>query len=177
MKRVLVIGSGGAGKSTISRELGQQLELEVLHLDKFYWRSGWQEPPKEAWQQTVNELIHRDSWIMDGNYSGTLAPRIQACDTIIFLDLSKLLCVWRIVKRRLLYRKASRPDMAEGCKERFSLEFIQWVLNYSRRSRPKVVKLIQEHESIKNVIWLRSRKEVQSFLNKVNNTEPSNGRS
>ena len=164
MKKVLVIGSGGSGKSTLARQLGTVLGLEVLHLDRFYWQSGWVEPSKDWWLAKVEDLIGRESWIIDGNYSGTLAQRIEASDTIIFLDLSPILCLWRIVKRRVTYRSGNRPDMAEGCSERFNLAFFEWVFNYSRRSRPKVLKLIRENSSRKKIVWLRSRREVDSFL-------------
>ena len=164
MRRVLVIGSGGAGKSTFAKRLGQRVGIDVKHLDRFYWRAGWQEPAKEEWLQTVTELSRGDSWIMDGNFGGTLELRLQHCDTIIFLDMPRLLCVWRIVKRRLLYRNRSRPDMAEGCSERLNWEFVQWIWNYSRRSRPKVVKLLEEHSQSKQVVWLRSNAEMERFL-------------
>ena|SRR5215217_5696780 len=166
MRRVLVIGAGGAGKSTFARRLGRRLDIEVKHLDKFYWRSGWTEPSKEAWLQTVADLTSGDSWIMDGNYGGTLEFRIQHCDTIIFLDMPRLLCLWRIAKRRLLYRNRSRPDIAEGCNEKLDAEFIQWVWNYSHTTRPKVVKLLEEHSQSKRVVWLRSHAEVEKFLAK-----------
>lgn len=171
MKRVLVIGSGGAGKSTFARRLGELLNIQVKHLDKFYWRAGWREPAKEDWLKTVTELASDESWIMDGNYSGTLDFRIQQCDTIIFLDMSRLLCLWRVAKRRLLYRKGSRPDIAEGCPEQLNWEFVQWIWNYSRRSRPKVVRLLNEHAGTKEIVWLRSRAEVEKLLKQLTNDE------
>ncbi len=164
MKRILVIGSGGAGKSTVARRLGQLLDLEVNHLDKFYWKPGWVESPPDEWLETVTELINRESWIIDGNYSGTLEFRLQKCDTIVFLDMPRLLCLWRILKRNLLYRSGGRPDITEGCLEKLNFEFVSWVWNYSRRSRPKVVKLIREHSKEKRVVWLRSNADVEKFL-------------
>lgn len=164
MKRVLVIGPGGSGKSTFARRLGQVLGLEVKHLDSFYWRTGWTKPSNEDWLKTVNELISGESWIIDGNYGGTLAQRTERCDTIIFLDMPRLLCVWRVTKRRLSYRNRSRPDMAEGCFEKLDREFISWVWNYSHRSRPKVVKLLNENQARKKIVWLRSNSDVEQFL-------------
>ncbi len=164
MKKVLVIGAGGAGKSTVARRLGQLLDIEVKHLDKFYWRAGWKEPAKEEWLQTITELTSNDSWIIDGNYGGTLEFRLQHCDTIIFLDMPRLLCIWRIAKRRLLHRNRSRPDMAEGCNEKLNWEFIQWVWNYSRTRKPKVIKMLHEQAQDKQVVWLRSSAEVERFL-------------
>jgi adenylate kinase family enzyme len=164
MRRILVIGSGGSGKSTVATRLGALLNLEVSHLDKFFWQPGWVKPATEDWVQTVTELMNRDSWILDGNYSGTLELRFQKCDTIIFLDLSRWLCLWRIVRRVLRYRNDLRPDMAEGCQEKLDLEFVRWVWNYPRRTKPKVVKLLRERCDGKEIVWLRSRREVEGFL-------------
>lgn len=164
MKRVLVIGPGGSGKSTFARRLGQILGIEVKHLDSFYWRSGWTKPSNEDWIKTVNDLISRDSWIIDGNFGGTLPLRVERCDTVIFLDMPRLLCLWRITKRRITYRKRSRPDMAEGCHEKLDLEFIRWVWNYPNRSRPRVIKLLNENKAAKTIVWLRSNDDVERFL-------------
>src|SRR4028119_1383871 len=114
MKKVLVIGSGGAGKSTFARRLGEILRREVIHLDALYWHAGWIETPKPEWAERVAELVKRDEWIMDGNYSGTFDIRIKACDTLIFLDMPRLVCLRRVVKRWLDYRHRTRPDMAAG---------------------------------------------------------------
>jgi len=164
MRRVLVIGSGGSGKSTVAAQLGELLELEVNHLDKFYWRAGWVEPAQDEWIKTVSELIDRDAWVIDGNYSRTLELRLRKCDTIVFLDLPRVVCLWRIVKRYFLYRDGTRPDMAEGCRENLNFQFVSWVWNYPRRSRPKVIKLLREHAGEKRIFWLRSRSEVKKFL-------------
>src|SRR6266436_5243884 len=102
MKRVLIIGSGGAGKSTFARRLNNILNLGLIHLDTLYWNPGWVETPKPEWRAIVEGLLGKDSWIIDGNYSGTLDIRIAACDTIIFLDIGRATCAWRILKRLLL---------------------------------------------------------------------------
>jgi len=167
MQRVLVIGSGGSGKSTVAAKLGELLNLEVNHLDKYFWSPGWVEPPRDEWIKTVTELTDRDSWIMDGNYSGTLELRLQKADTIVFLDLPRVLCMWRIVKRFFVYRRGTRPDMAEGCRENLNLEFVEWVWNYPRRSRPKVVRLLQANADGKQIFWLRSRSDVKKFLSRL----------
>jgi len=164
MKRILVIGSGGSGKTTVATRLGESLNLEVSHLDQLFWRPGWSKPAPEEWLQIVTDLTDQDSWILDGNYSGTLELRIRKCDTVVFLDLARWLCLWRIVKRALRYRNGRRPDMAEGCPEKLDPEFVLWVWNYPRRTRPKVAKLLREQGEGKKIIWLRSRREVEEFL-------------
>jgi adenylate kinase family enzyme len=167
MRRVLVIGSGGAGKSTLARRLGARLGLEVIHLDTLYWRAGWVEPPKEEWGAQVAELLRRDAWVMDGNYSGTLAERLAACDAVVFLDLPRTVCVWGILKRALIYRRTSRPDMAPGCPEQVTLQFLRWVWNYPTRSRPKVLALLARQPPGKPVFRLRSRADVEKFLTDI----------
>jgi adenylate kinase family enzyme len=164
MRKVLVIGPGGAGKSTFANKLGKLINLEVLHLDQFYWHSGWVATPKDEWHKTLQYLLSREAWIMDGNYSGTLDIRFTACDTVIFLDLPRAVCLWRVLKRALIYRGKSRPDMAEGCPERLTLEFVLWIWNYSKRTRPKVVRMIESPPDDKKIVWLRSSIEVERFL-------------
>lgn len=164
MRKILVIGPGGAGKSTLANQLGELLNIEVLHLDQLYWQPRWVEMPKGEWLETIEVLLSRDAWIMDGNYSGSLDIRFKACDTVIFLDLPRAICLWRLLKRRLMYRNRSRPDMAKGCHERLTFEFILWIWNYASRTRPKVVRLIESQPGEKQIIWLRSRSEVKRFL-------------
>lgn len=163
MKKILVIGSGGSGKSTFATRLGELLGIKVIHLDQLHWLPGWVEPSKADWAATVETLINGDAWVMDGNYSGTLERRLAACDTVVFLDLPTLVCLWRVLKRLARYRNKSRPDMAEGCREHFDLKFLLWVWSYRRRTRPKIVKLLNQYEG-KNVVWLRSSAEVNRYL-------------
>ena len=170
MRKVLIIGSGGAGKSTFARRLGKILKLEVIHLDALYWNAGWVETPKPEWAERVAELVKRDAWIMDGNYSGTFDLRLKACDTVVFLDMPRLVCLWRVLKRLLIYRNRSRPDMAAGCYEKFNWEFILWVWNYPKRTRPKILAWMRENSGSKKVVWLHSPAEAERYLNRVRDT-------
>jgi len=167
MRRILVIGSGGAGKSTFARRLGRALGSEVIHLDAHYWQPGWVETPEHEWRGVVERLLGGESWVMDGNFSGTLEARLGACDTVIFLDMPRLLCLWRVIKRALLYRGRRRPDMAAGCREQLNWEFLRWVWAYPKRSRKKVNRLLEKNAGGKRVIRLHSRREVEEFLARV----------
>lgn len=164
MRRVLIIGSGGAGKSTLATALGAATGLPVVHLDACYWRPGWVETPKDEWRGVVAELTARDEWIMDGNYGGTMDARLAAADTVIFLDLPRLVCVWRVVKRWLAYRGRSRPDMTAGCPERLSWEFVWWIWTYPSRRRPGVLERLAMLRDDQRVVHLTSSRTVESFL-------------
>lgn len=164
MKRILVIGSGGAGKSTFAPRLGTILNLEVIHLDSLYWSSGWVEMPKDRWRAVVEELLQRDSWIIDGNYGGTLDLRLSACDGVIFLDVPRLICLQRVLKRVALYRKAIRPDMAAGCRERVNWEFIKYVWDYPRKRKHALLKKLNSYSQTRSVVILKSQAEIECYL-------------
>lgn len=164
MKKVIVIGSGGSGKSTFSKRIGEITGLPVTHLDKLYWRSGWVEPSKEEWVEIHGKLLEGDSWILDGNFGGTMEARIKACDTVIFLDLPRITCLYRVLKRRLTYQRQNRPDMAEGCNEKIDLQFLLWVWNYPKRSKPRREELFKKYGDGKTIIRLTSQKAADEFL-------------
>ena len=164
MKRILIIGSSGAGKSTFARRLGAATGLQIIHLDKIFWNPKWVETARDEWQKKVENVLQLDSWIIDGNYSGTMETRLAACDAVIFLDMPRPLCVYRILKRVAFYRKGARPDMAEGCDERFDGQFVKLVWNYPTRSKPKTEELLKRFQDSKTVIRLKSKKEIENFL-------------
>lgn len=167
MKRIAIIGSGCTGKSTLARQLGSLLhrDREVIHLDRLFWKPGWVQTPKAEWRAQVEALVQSDSWIMDGHYGGTQDVRLAAADTIIFLDFSRLICVWRVFKRWLgVYRGEPRPDMAPGCVERLDWEFLKWIWAFNDRSRPHVLERLSRYGAGKRVIILRNPAAVRRFL-------------
>jgi adenylate kinase family enzyme len=169
MKRILVVGSSGAGKTMFSLRLCQILAVEIIHIDREYWRPGWAEPTKEEWREKLAGLLSRDAWIMDGNYSATLEQRLAACDTVVFLDIRRTLCTWRVIRRTLRFYKRRRPDMADGCYERLDVKFLQFVWNYPERSKPKVISRINAYADSARLIHLRSPSEVERFLKALEN--------
>lgn len=168
MKRVLIIGSSGSGKSTLARQLGATLELPVIHLDRHYWHPGWVGTPSDEWERIVGQMVQRDAWVMDGNYRGTLEVRLEAADSVVFLDLPPWICAMRALKRRIQYRNRPRPDIAEGCKEPLLdpqlIQFIRHVLSYPNRAKPFVMKQLSAIANEKHVILLQSTKDVNNFL-------------
>src|SRR5699024_1821495 len=104
MKKIILIGSGGAGKSTLARQLGAALQIEVIHLDALFWKPNWTPVQREKQVEIQKELVNKEEWIIDGNYGGTIDIRLQAADTIIFLDIPRTICVYRAFKRMIQYR-------------------------------------------------------------------------
>jgi len=164
MRRVLVIGAGGAGKSTFAVRLGERTGLPVVHLDREHWRPGWIEPAPDAWQATVARLIAGERWILDGNFGGTLDQRLAACDTVVFLDMPRAQCLWRVLRRRFRHRGRARPDMAPGCNEKLSLGFLWWIWTYPARRRPALLRRLQRLRPGQVAVILRSDADVERFL-------------
>ncbi|MBN6206815.1 DNA topology modulation protein [Ralstonia pickettii] len=164
MKKIAIIGSGGAGKSTFARQLSAKLNIKVYHLDAILWKPNWIGTPKDEQKRIQHDLIANESWIIDGNYGSTLDIRLNAADTIIFLDIHRLICLYRAVKRTFQYRNRTRPDMAEGCEERFDRNFLKWIWNYPHTRRPATINKLEELSTDKKVIILHSPKEVKRFI-------------
>ncbi|MGE5674458.1 MAG: DNA topology modulation protein [Mycobacterium leprae] len=167
MERIVLIGSGGAGKSTLAKQLAARLDLPVHHLDALYWKPGWTPTPRPEWEAIQRQLVTGDRWIIDGNYAATMGIRLAAADTVIYLDYPRLLCLWRAFKRVLQYRKRTRPDMGEGCPEMIDREFVRWIWRFPIDERPKLLERLAAMANTKQVIRLRSPKAAARFLSSL----------
>jgi adenylate kinase family enzyme len=161
MQRVAIVGPGGAGKSTFARALGERTGIPVLHLDEYYWKPGWVETPREEWRRRQAELVAADRWIADGNYGGTFDARFVRADTVIVVARPRVACVSAAITRTA--RNHGKPVQAEGCPERFDLEFYRWIWNYERDSRPRLDDALQRHVHL-HVVELTSRDAMARFL-------------
>ena len=164
----MIVGPSGAGKSTLARRLGEILGLPVVHLDKLYWQPGWVEPPEEEFRVRALSAVQGETWVIDGNYfdRGAGKERLAACDTIIFLDFPRRVCMWQVFGRIVRTYGRVRPDLGEGCPEQFDWEFVKWVWGIPKR-RPALVRLVDAHRATKRVIELRSRRQVARFVRAV----------
>ena len=169
MERIMIIGCGGAGKSTLARKLGEVLDLPVVHLDKLFWKPGWVETTAEEFDALLAMELAKDKWIMDGNFNRTMPERIKRCDTIIYLDFSRFTCLMGVLKRIITTYGKVRPDMGEGCPERIDLDFLKWVWNFNKNKRESYYKLLNEAENVETIV-LKNRRAVKLFLNSLNQT-------
>ena len=135
MKRIMIIGCGGSGKSTLARQLGQKLEIPVIHLDQLFWTPGWVSVSREEFDRLHEAALAEDQWIMDGNFDRTIPRRLQRCDTVIYLDYSRFTCIWGWLRRVIKHHGKARPDMAPGCGEWLDPEFFQWLWNFNKKYR------------------------------------------
>ena len=163
MCRILVIGCPGNGKTTFSKQLAKQLEIPLFHLDKIYWKSGWQEKSKEEFDAELSEILKTDKWIIDGNYSRTIPRRLEYADIVYFMDYPTRTCLWRVFKRVITRHGESRSDMGENCPERFDMEFMKYVWNFRKEQRPKLIRMLKE-SGVKNIRIISNNRQREDEL-------------
>ena len=167
MKKILVLGCCGAGKSTFSKKIHSILKLDLIHLDQYYHKPNWEEPGRDEWERTVDSLVQKPSWIMDGNFSDTMDFRIKNADTIIYLDYPTLKCFWRVIIRIFKYHGVVRSDMANGCKEQFDLEFLHFVLTFNSKNRKRFIQKLNLVKDEKKVLVFKTDKQADKFLAQI----------
>ena len=165
MRRVLVLGCPGAGKSTLARSLGEALSLPVVHLDKLWWKSGWVNRTEGEFDALLDAVLLGEEWVIDGNYLRTLPRRLERCDAVVLLDYPRRVCLLRALRRILTWRGRTRPDMAADCPERLDGEFVRWIWEFHRTQRPQVLELLDGWTGEKHVF--RSPKDCARFLAKL----------
>lgn len=167
MKRVLIIGCGGAGKSTLARALGKKTGLPVVHLDQIWWAPGnWQHVDRETFDGRILEEMEKPQWILDGNFNRTLPMRLEQCDTVIYLDFPRIICLLSWIGRVIRNWGHARSDMAPGCAEWFDPEMATWIWNFNRENRERYYRLLNALEG-KETIVLKNRRMVRRFLNSL----------
>ena len=161
MKRVLVVGNGGAGKSTFARRFGEHFDLPTVHLDHLFWKPGWEMVANGDFDEQLRTELSRDLWVIEGNYLRTLPQRLERADTVVFLDMPRLLCARRILLRRL----RAEGEQAPGCPQRVDFEFLRHVfLDFYRDTRPDLLEMKQLYERRLNWLTLARAADVEAFF-------------
>ena len=164
VRRVLIIGNSGGGKSTLARRLGEKLGLPVIHLDVLFWKPGWVESDDDEFHARIAAFQREDAWISDGNFGGSWDLRMPLADTIIWIDQPAWLCLVRAISRVVEYRDGVRPDMAEGCRESVDFKFYHFILTYQRKVAPKLEAALATHGAHARIVRLKNDREIADFL-------------
>jgi len=159
MKKIIVIGCPRSGKSTFSRALQSKTDIPLFHLDMMYWNPDKTTIDKNIFRERLASVLQMDEWIIDGNYGSTMELRLQACDTVFFLDYPLNICLNGIRERR----GKERPDMPWIESDEEDTEFLEFIKNYNVQSRPIIMKLLKKY-SDRKVIIFSNRNEADDFL-------------
>lgn len=163
MERVMVIGCPGSGKSTLSRVLHKKTGLPLYHLDMMNWNSNGTTVGKSVFRERLYEIIQKEKWIIDGNYGSTIEIRLQACDTVIFLDYPLEICLDG-VKARIGKERADMP-WVESINE-VDEDFIEFINNYNNKNRPVLMQLLKKY-SDKTILIFRNREEADKYFEQI----------
>ena len=162
MRRVLIIGCSGTGKSTLARRLGSLLDLPVTHLDHLYWRPGWVEAPEAEFHAAQEKVVTGDAWVIDGNYNSSLHLRLPRADTVVFLDFPRRASLRRVLVRTV--RERGLDTQAPGCPSKVDMEFLGFIWNWRRRRRNTLLKRLAVEARHTRQYLLSSPRDVESFL-------------
>lgn len=175
MKKILVIGSYGSGKSTFAKRLHNVLNIELIHLDEMFWSSNWEPTPEEVMINKIKQVIMKESWIIDGFYPGTFDIRFKHADTIIFLDLNRLLCLYNAISRTLKSKlKIHNPDKINHNPDfLFDFMFYYRIWTFKNKIKPLIIEKIVKASDTKNIIILNRYSHYNLFLKSLN--KESNG--
>ncbi len=168
MKKIIIIGSPGAGKSTFARKLRDVTGLPLYHLDMIYHRPDRTTIPRGEFDEKLSEILANDEYIIDGNYQRTLEMRLRECDTVFLFDLPLEVCLAgasaRVGKKR--------EDMP-WIEEELDPEFKKWIEEFPLAKLPKIYELLGKYGEGKNIIIFKKREETEEYLK--NYIEKSNG--
>ena len=173
MERIMIIGCGGSGKTTLARILHERTGLPLVHLDQIYWSPGdWKHLEREEFDRKLQIELEKPQWIMDGNFNRTLEMRLERADTVIYLDYNRIVCLLHWAKRVITNYGKAREDMAPGCVEWFDPEFMGWIWNFNRTNRNRYDSLLKQSE--KTVFVMKNPRQLKRFLRNMpcNRTKP-----
>ncbi len=158
VKKVIIIGCPGGGKSTFARALAEKTGLPLYHLDMLYWNTDKTTVDREVFRARLAEIMEQDEWIIDGNYASTMQWRMENCDTVFFLDMPLETCLEGVEARR----GKSRPDMP-WVESELDGEFVTFIRSFISESRPGILALLEKHNG-KTIVKFKKREDITNYL-------------
>lgn len=166
--KIVILGYSGSGKSTLARNLAKHYDLPALHLDQVQFLPNWQVRDTKEAQNIVLEFISQENWVIDGTYSHyVLNERLATADQIIFMNFSRITCLFRVFKRFLKYHGTNRPDMTTGCNEKIDGEFLWWLLYEGRTKQKRQEFAAISQRFSKKMVVLNNQKELDQFYQQL----------
>lgn len=166
--KIQILGYSGSGKSTFAKKLSEIYNIDQLHIDKIYFNDNWVEKPDDEVVGIIEDVLTKDNWIIDGNYTRLLGDkRNELSDQIFIFEFNRIICLFNVIKRRIKYNKKVRPSAGPNCIEKLDIEFIKWILKDGR-----TVKVKTNREAIKTkypdkIITFKNQRQVNKYLKSI----------
>ncbi|QQO11675.1 AAA family ATPase [Bradyrhizobium diazoefficiens] len=168
MRRIIVVGSQGSGKTSLALRLGRKLGLPVVHLDVLYWRPGWTPSDTAGFRARVTDATAGDAWVVDGSFSGLVFDiTIARADVLVVIDRPRWVCQWRILWRSAFGRDNGRPDLPDGCLEQFDWKLMKEAWRYDVERVPVIEAERLQYGPDVPVVRLRRDRDIQGFVESV----------
>lgn len=169
--RIAIVGNAGSGKSTLARELQSLLSLPLYHLDQYFWKPGWQEPDRAEFEKIHNALCDQDAWIIEGMAIRFASYRFAKADIIIFLDVPRYRCFWRMFKRVVMHFGTVYFSSAPGCPERGpSIKFLTFMWQFKYKQRVMVQRLFEQYKNNKQLYVLTHDNQKKAIIASIVNS-------
>ena len=174
MRRIIIVGCQGSGKTRLALKLGRKLCMPVVHLDVLYWRPGWKASDKASFRVRVADAIAGEGWVVDGSFSGLAFDlTVARADTLIVIERPRWLCLWRIAWRSAFDRDGTRPDLPEGCPEQFDGNLMREAWRYNADHWPVIEAERLKYGAEVPVVHLSRDREIENFLDACSPTNLS----
>ncbi len=162
MLKIIIIGSPGSGKSTFARKLSSAAGIPLYYLDMLWHKPDGTNISRETFDAKLNEIIQKDTWIIDGNYQRTLETRLKECDTVFLLDFPLEVCLSG-AKSRIGKKREDLPWI----ESEFDEEFRQWIIDFPKKQLPEIYDLLKKYQEEKDIVIFRTRKELDDYLKSI----------
>lgn len=169
MRKVIIIGNAGSGKTTFAKKLHQKTKLPLVHLDKVYWIGEWEHISREEFDAELQKELEKEQWIIDGNYDRTISHRLKYCDTVFYFELPRIVCLWGSTQRVFKNYGKCRDDMGGNCIERFDkrkFDLYKMILSFGKSKRLKYRQLLKSFPD-KNIVIFKSRRQANAYIEKI----------
>ncbi|MCD8879246.1 AAA family ATPase [Staphylococcus kloosii] len=164
MQKIIVIGSSGSGKSTFSRKLSRVMNIPVYHLDALFWKPNWHMRNLPEKIDIQDAILKQEKWVIDGNYTDILDDRLKFADTVIFLDLPRIICYYKVFTRLFKNLGKTRIDMGIGFKERITFTFLTYIWKYPKYKKTFLLNKLFKLNDDKSVYHLNKLKDINAFI-------------
>ena len=169
MKRILIVGNSGSGKTTFAKSLAEKTGLPLVHLDKIFWTGNWEHVEKDEFDAVLQKELEKSEWIIDGNFNRTLSHRLKYCDTVFYFDVSVATCLWGVTKRIFKSYGKTRNDMGGNCPEYFDrqkLTLYRNIISFKNQHAKSYESMFGSADGI-DVIKFKSRHQAKAFLKNI----------